>query len=82
METIKILGFGGSLREGSYNWALLENAKEMMPDGSELTLYDLKDIPVYNQDLDENLPDSVKKFKEAVRNADGILISTPEYKTS
>jgi chromate reductase len=82
METIKILGFGGSLREGSYNWALLENAKEMMPEGSELTLYDLKDIPVYNQDLDENLPDSVKKFKEAVRNADGILISTPEYNFS
>ena len=40
--------------------------------GSELDLYDLKDIPIYNQDLDSNLPESVQKFKDAVRKADGI----------
>ncbi len=82
MENIKILGFGGSLRNGSYNWALLENAKDLMPECSELTLYDLKDIPIYNQDLDSHLPESVKKFKDAVRKADGVLISTPEYNYS
>lgn len=82
METIRILGFGGSLRKGSYNWALLENAKEMMPEGSSLQLFDLGEIPVYNQDMDNNLPEPVKKFKQAVREADGILISTPEYNFS
>lgn len=82
METTRILGFGGSLREGSYNWALLENARDMMPDGSELILHDLKGIPIYNQDLDNNLPESVREFKSAVRNADGILIASPEYNFS
>lgn len=82
MEKIRVLGFGGSLRNGSYNWALLENAKDLMPEGSELDLYDLKDIPIYNQDLDSNLPESVQKFKDAVRKADGILICTPEYNFS
>lgn len=82
MGTIKILGFGGSLRKGSYNWALLENAKEMMPEGADLNLFDLSEIPVYNQDLDSNLPEPVVKFKDAVKASDGILISTPEYNFS
>ncbi len=82
METVKILGFGGSLRKGSYNWALLENAKDLMPEGSILTLHDLSDIPIYNQDLDSNIPEPVRRFKDAVRSSDGILISSPEYNFS
>lgn len=45
-------------------------------------LHELSGIPVYNQDLDSSLPEPVKRFKEAVRHADGILISSPEYNFS
>ena len=45
-------------------------------------MHDISDIPIYNQDLDSNLPEPVMRFKQAVRGADGILISSPEYNFS
>lgn len=82
MEKVNILGFGGSFRKGSYNWALLENARGLMPEDSELALFDISEIPLFNQDSESNPPEPVRKFKEAVRAADGILIASPEYNFS
>ncbi len=79
---IKILGISGSIRKDSYNKALLVNAKKMMPLDSELEIFDLKDIPIFNQDLEHDLPPVVKTLKAAVRTADGLIISTPEYNYS
>ncbi|MEM0161174.1 MAG: NAD(P)H-dependent oxidoreductase [Thermoplasmata archaeon] len=79
---IKILGIAGSIRKDSYNKALLINAKKVMPLDSELEIFDLKDIPIFNQDLEHDLPPVVKTLKMAVKNADGLLISTPEYNYS
>ena len=82
MSKIKILGFGGSLRKGSYNWALLENARDLMPENSELELFDISGIPLYNQDNENDLPEPVAIFKKAIRHSDGILIASPEYNFS
>jgi len=79
---IKIVGFVGSLRTGSYNRALIKAASELVPDTAELEIFDLKDIPIFNQDNERNLPDAVKIFKEKIKNADAILIATPEYNYS
>ncbi|MGC8497805.1 MAG: NADPH-dependent FMN reductase [Thermoplasmata archaeon] len=79
---IKIIGIAGSIRIGSYNKALLINAQKLMPPESELEIFDLKDIPLFNQDLEHDLPPSVKALKHAVKSADGVLISTPEYNYS
>jgi chromate reductase len=79
---IKILGIAGSIRKDSYNKALLINAKKLMPSDSELEIFDLKDIPIFDQDLEHNLPPVVKTLKAAVKSADGLLISTPEYNYS
>lgn len=81
-DRIKILGFAGSLRKGSYNKAILRAAKDLVPEGSEIEIFDLEGIPPYNQDLDNDMPAKVKEFKEKIRNADALLIATPEYNYS
>jgi chromate reductase, NAD(P)H dehydrogenase (quinone) len=82
MSKIKVLGFAGSLRKGSYNKALLRTALEELPGGMELEVFDLEGIPPYNQDLDDNMPARVLELKNRIRAADAILIATPEYNYS
>jgi chromate reductase len=81
-DTIKILGFAGSVRKGSYNKAILREAKNSAPAGLEIEIFDLEGIPPYNQDLDHDMPARVREFKEKIRKADAILIATPEYNYS
>lgn len=81
---LKILGFAGSLRRGSYNRLLLDNAQKLIPDrDAELEIYDLIDIPLYNQDV-ENIafPDEVKEFHLKIKESDCLLIASPEYNYS
>jgi chromate reductase, NAD(P)H dehydrogenase (quinone) len=83
METkLKILGFAGSLRAGSYNRALLRAATELLPDDETLEIFDINGIPPFNQDLEMDMPAKVKEFKSKIRGADAILIATPEYNYS
>ncbi len=79
---IKILGFAGSLRKQSNNKGLLQAALEVAPSNCILEIFDLKDIPLYNQDEEGTLPKSVALFKEKILKADAILIATPEYNYS
>ena len=79
---IKVLGFAGSLRQGSYNKALLRSAADLVPDDMQLEIFDLEGIPPFNQDIEQNMPDKVKEFKMKIREADAILIATPEYNFS
>lgn len=77
-----ILGFAGSLRANSYNKQLLNVAAELVPDGSELEIFDLEGIPLYNQDKEREPPPRVVEFKSKIRSADALLIATPEYNYS
>jgi chromate reductase len=81
-RTMKILGIAGSLREGSYNKSLLLSATELAPKEMDIEIFDLGKIPPYNQDLETNLPEIVKDFKDKIIAADGILFATPEYNYS
>jgi chromate reductase len=81
-DKVKILGFAGSLRKGSFNKMLLRAAVEVAPDEVELEVFDLEGIPPFNQDLESAPHEKVKAFKEKVKAADGILIVTPEYNYS
>jgi chromate reductase len=80
---LKILGFAGSLRTGSYNKSLLREAGELLPPNvAILKIFDLADIPPYNQDIEMDMPQKVKEFKSNIREGDAILIATPEYNYS
>jgi chromate reductase len=77
---LTILGFAGSLRRASYNRSLLRAAQEEAPAGMRIEIFDLLDIPLYNEDVEaEGDPEGVARFKQAIRAADGLLITTPEY---
>jgi chromate reductase len=79
---LKILGIAGSLREGSYNRAALRAAQQLVPEGSEIEIYDIEGFDGFNQDLESNPPAKVIEFKQKIREADAILFVTPEYNYS
>jgi chromate reductase len=81
---MKILAISGSLRSESHNTALLRAAAEEAPVGVEIELWQgLKEIPPYDADDDVVPgPPTVDAFRDAVREADAVLIATPEYNSS
>ena len=81
-QQFKILAFAGSLRKGSFNKALVRAAVDVAPDTVNIEVFDLEGIPPYNQDNENNPPQIVSDFKEKIRNADALLIATPEYNYS
>lgn len=80
----KLIGLSGSLRQGSFNTALLRAAAGLMPTGSELQVRTIRGIPLYDADLEsaEGIPQAVTDLKEAIAAADGLLLATPEYNNS
>lgn len=80
----RIIGIAGSLRKASYNAALLRNAAELAPAGCTLEIASIKDIPLYDGDLEAQggIPTPVAALKDLVANADGLLLVTPEYNNS
>lgn len=82
-KAIKILGLTGSLRRGSYNMAALRAAKELLPEGAAMEIADLSGVPFLNEDEESRgVPAAVAAFKQSVKDADALLISTPEYNFS
>ena len=81
-QPIKVLAFAGSLRKGSFNKSLIRAAVELKPEGLEIEVFDLEGIPPYNQDLENQPHPKVVEFKTKIREADALLIATPEYNYS
>jgi chromate reductase len=77
-STIHILGFTGSLRKGSYNQAALRQAQKFLPDGAEMEIISLENIPLYNQDYEYDEPEPVRILKDKVKRAHALFIVTPE----
>src|SRR5438132_3070973 len=81
-STLAILGISGSGRKRSFNTALLEAAKQLLPQNVTLEVVDVSRLPLYNQDLEHEMPVDVKELKKKIRDADAILIATPEHNYS
>ena len=81
---LRVLGIAGSLRQGSYNRALLRAAIELAPPELEIRAFErIGELPLYDGDLEgRGVPEPVAALKTAMREADGILIATPEYNHS
>jgi chromate reductase, NAD(P)H dehydrogenase (quinone) len=76
----RILGIAGSLRRSSYNRGLIRAAAELAPEGTAFETFDVRSLPHYDADLEALLePAPVEALKDAIRRADAIVISTPEY---
>ncbi len=80
---LKVLGIAGSLRKDSINKSLLKASQQLAPENMEIEIYNLSDIPLYNEDIRiQEEPKSVKDIKERIKLSDGLLIATPEYNYS
>jgi chromate reductase len=81
---MRVLGISGSLRRDSYNSQLLRAAAELLPSGAELEVFDdLKAIPPYDADDDvQPAPAAVQSLRDALAEADAVLVATPEYNAS
>src|SRR5208282_631933 len=81
-NSIKIFGIAGSLRRESYNRAALRAAAQLLPKGVTLETMELDGIPLFNADNEQNPTVKVVELKRRIREADAILIATPEYNYS
>jgi len=81
---MRILGISGSLRRDSFNTRLLDAAAELLPEGAELVRWDgLEAVPPFNEDLEAGpAPAAVAELRDALADADAVLIATPEYNGS
>lgn len=79
MTSPTLLGISGSLRAGSVNTLLVQEAARLF-EPSEFTLADLN-LPLYDGDLEEaeGIPESVQTLQQQIAVADAVVISTPEY---
>ena len=68
METRKVLGICGSLRRASSNHQLLRYAKENAPDGMQISIADLSEVPLYNADI-ETTPPAVEALFAQLENS-------------
>lgn len=79
-----LLGISGSLRRGSFNSSLLRAAADLVPQGASIEVASIRDIPLYDGDLEaeSGIPEAVRALKERIAATDGLLLVTPEYNNS
>ena len=79
LTPIRLLGLPGSLRRASFSRATLIGLRDNLPEKVTLEIHEPQ-LPLYNEDDDRlNGPDKVVRFRDAIKNSDGVVIVTPEY---
>ncbi len=82
-KNITAVGIVGSLRKNSYNRSLMNAVKEMAPEGVTLEIFEIGNIPLFNQDREAaDYPKEAQALKDKIRAAEGVIIATPEYNRS
>jgi chromate reductase len=70
----------GSLRKASLSRKIANALVELAPEGLELKIVEIGDLPLYNEDAEaEGPPAAWTRFRDEVRAADGVIFVTPEY---
>lgn len=77
---LQILALSGSQRANSWSSALLLATKALAPQSVSVQVYEgHKNWPLFNPDLETNLPGAVQELRDLITRADAILIASPEY---
>jgi chromate reductase len=81
-KSLTIVGIAGSLRKESYNKHLLKAAGKLLLNDIQFIIADISSVPLYNQDLEDDFPETVINLKRTVVAANALIFSTPEYNGS
>ncbi|MDQ6985543.1 MAG: NAD(P)H-dependent oxidoreductase [Candidatus Dojkabacteria bacterium] len=76
---MKVLVIPGSNRKKSFNKMLAKEIARNVTDGIEIVVFEIDNIPFFNQDIESDLPSIVNEYIEKVDSADAIIFVTPEY---
>ncbi len=69
----------GSLRKASLNRSLAVNLQKLAPPHLSLDIVEIGNLPLYNQDYDDDSPAPYATFRKHIKSADGVLFVTPEH---
>jgi chromate reductase, NAD(P)H dehydrogenase (quinone) len=72
----------GSIRNNSFSQQIADNVAPLFPDGFETEFIEIANLPLYNQDYDENSPAEYTTFRDRVKSVDAVLFVTPEHNRS
>jgi len=82
MAKFKVAVIIGSNRRESVNRRLGHALTKLGADKFAFSFIQIDDLPLYNQDLEAELPNTVARFKSEIAAADGLLFVTPEHNRS
>lgn len=75
----KMIGIVGTNSEHSTNRQSLQFMKKHFEGVADIELVEIKDIPIFNKPEDKQVPEIVLEIAKKIEEADGVIISTPEY---
>lgn len=75
----KFIGIVGTNSDHSTNRQLLQFMKNHFSSKAEIEIVEIKDIPVFNKPENKDIPEIVQVMADKIDDADGVIISTPEY---
>ncbi len=78
----KIAIIVGSLRKGSFNRMIANELIKLAPNDLKLEIVEINNLPLYNQDFDDNSPKEYTEFREKIKSADGFIFASPEHNRS
>jgi chromate reductase len=82
-DVVRVLGISGSLRAASFNTALLRAAIAHAPEGVQIEVARIDDIPLYSEDVKaQGFPGPVSRLRDKLAASEAVLIVTPEYNYS
>lgn len=81
-NAVKIVALVGSIREESFNLAFIKTLQERYSEKMEISIANIKELPFYNEDTENNPSEVVQQFKREIAEADGVIIATAEYNWS
>jgi chromate reductase len=79
---IRVAAFSGSLRKDSFTTKLVRAFQELAPENISFEIIDISQLPLLNQDLENDLPSGIRALHTSIERADAILLATPEYNRS
>ena len=72
----------GSLRRESITRKIAEALRALAPPSLSLDIVEIRELPLYDEDLETSPPEPWSRFRARISRADAVMFATPEYNRS